>query len=1735
MASIRRAAKAPRARNFGALLVAGLVSPLILAAVGGGAAQAGQLTASDFTAYDPATASTITPGPFSLYEVSVDSLRPTQENEGLTEVGKKAAGFDLDTSATLQPDLLTDIEPVVIGPGGQLYLTDGHHTFTALEDSTWGASNPTVFVNVIANYSNLTMAQFIAQMESSNFLLPLNDGVATTVDPNTGAPIPTTLTGLTSDPYRGLEYSILKNKSSVLFTTASNITGKVGSSIPGLDKMTGLYSDFFEADAYRDANGGLGLPYLSPGDIAIATDWNLNAASTTTLPNVAGTVTAAQLPGFILSNNVVNAGGISNTTLSTGAMDGNGGFTGLTLLHAGTAAEPVTIGTPNVGFILQLGADNGDSVTLNGANTYTGGTSILAGHLIVQSDASLGAAAATGGTLTATIPGVQAVNGIVFNSLTEGAGTLTLGTTTGGSFATNRVIGVDGETATLDANDNTVTLTGQIVSLGTAGVGLGNATGPSDLTFDDLSSADAGKFILSTPSPLFYGDVIIGNTGAPTVEVMSDAALGNTTGAADSIGEVELNGGTLQAGASFNAPERNLFLGGGSQIDVNGFATTWGTISDTQRTLEILNSNATTAGAITFNALDVSATAILQLAGGAKGETVTLTNGVAALDPSATLILQGSSSSSLGTTEQVLASNGASSLVNTIAPAWIVTNNGTKSGGGAYDFVTYGANGYVKATYDSTVLNGTTGTDVIALAANTTASGNVAAYALNTEGKNITLGANTLMLGDGKDPAGLILGNGTTISGGTLALGASQGVIWMGGASSTIGSTITGANGLTFAGSGGVTLTSAANVSGPIELSSGTLTLSGTNVFSSDIAGITLANTKSKPAAATLAITANNAFTTINAPGTNSTITLGNGAVLTLGDTTNNLSSTIAANITETGAATAGALTLNGSGLFDLSGIGKGKLKLVSGSSLVVDDSARLRVVANEFVAGTTIVLNGTSDLQFAQNGGGVFSNTVTGSGTLHLIGGTLQITGTSNSYTGGTIVETGSTLDITTANLPTANPNITDAGGLILFDQATTGTYAGVISDGKEMGTGPLLSGSLDKDDGTGANAGDLILSQAQAYTGMTYVEAGEMTLNAVDTVATSSGVLLGRVGGGSTATLALGADNRIQGLWSNPGDTTSVLLGANTLTIAPPSGVMASFGGSVSGAGTLAMAGSGVQVFTGMVSVGAVTVASGELAVDGGTFTAPTGTVSGGVLDVAGGAASFTTLNVAGGLAEATGGTLAATTTNIGSGGIFELNGGALSGTALNIAAGGTLVVPLRAAIAEAVNNAGTIDIRNGAGNNVVTLGAYTGSTGTLDIGANFGARTADKLVVASAAGTTQIVVTDLAPNSPAPFNPTGIPVVATTGALAASNFTLAGGPIQKGLFEEALAYDAGPQMVLIGVPNADAFRLSTLPTAAQSIWLATADVWSDHQSGLRDQVLSGQAPADSSAATPGVWARLVGDWAHRREVQSYSDLGNTYAFQTGYDLNTGGFFGGLDLTRSGLLGKDDTLVAGIGGGYVTSQQRFKGSATEADYSGGAFDLSATWLDRGFFVDAAFKADLLGLTLAAPAVAPVGASNLTTHADSYGVIADAGYRWGAGRVFVEPIATLAYVTSNLGSGSLAGDQVGFGNNDIFRGRLGLSAGTTLWSTDDYQLTGSLNGSWWAKLSGGSSATIDSGPGAPLLTLSDQQVSDYGEFGVTLNAVGLKHGWSGFVSGSYRFASGYNGAELRGGLRYAF
>ena len=167
-----------------------------------------------------------------------------------------------------------------------------------------------------------------------------------------------------------------------------------------------------------------------------------------------------------------------------------------------------------------------------------------------------------------------------------------------------------------------------------------------------------------------------------------------------------------------------------------------------KRTIAIGNSSAT-AGAITFNNFTISQTAILQLDGSANGttytgnETVTFTNGINQTAAQDTLVLDASSPTALGTTEKVFSNGASSQLVDGIAPVWIVTNEGNASGDGPYDFVTYGANGYVQESANSSTLSASTGSNVVELSANATLSGNVAAYALNTKGNTITLGSRT--------------------------------------------------------------------------------------------------------------------------------------------------------------------------------------------------------------------------------------------------------------------------------------------------------------------------------------------------------------------------------------------------------------------------------------------------------------------------------------------------------------------------------------------------------------------------------------------------------------------------------------------------------------------------------------------------------------------------------------------------------------------------------------------------------------------------------------------------------------------------------------------------------------------------------------------------------------------------------------------------------------------------------
>ncbi len=170
--------------------------------------------------------------------------------------------------------------------------------------------------------------------------------------------------------------------------------------------------------------------------------------------------------------------------------------------------------------------------------------------------------------------------------------------------------------------------------------------------------------------------------------------------------------------------------------------------------------------------------------------------------------------------------------------------------------------------------------------------------------------------------------------------------------------------------------------------------------------------------------------------------------------------------------------------------------------------------------AGTTLQVgdggtNGTSGSGPIQDNGTLIfdrsdtvtaNNNISGTGVLIQNGAGTLILGGTNSYTGGTSVAAG-TLQGTTSSLQ--GSIATAAAASVIFDQTTTGTYAGVIS-------GP---GSLTKN-GTGT----VEFSGANTYSGGTTVNDGVLNVNgsvAGNVFVTGTGTL------GGTGTVAGNVDN--------------------------------------------------------------------------------------------------------------------------------------------------------------------------------------------------------------------------------------------------------------------------------------------------------------------------------------------------------------------------------------------------------------------------------------------------------------------------------------------------------------------------------------------------------------------------------------------------------------------------------
>jgi 3-phytase len=140
----------------------------------------------------------------AAYALDARKLHPTQFSHGWREVIYKQAKIDRMSPAKLKAYLIEKDVPVVIGPGGVPYMTDGHHTLRSLIESA--ASDKTAYGHILANWSGLPSDEFWRRMQANNYVYLKNaDG-----HEQPPSALPNSLLTMQRDPWRGLAWGVME-------------------------------------------------------------------------------------------------------------------------------------------------------------------------------------------------------------------------------------------------------------------------------------------------------------------------------------------------------------------------------------------------------------------------------------------------------------------------------------------------------------------------------------------------------------------------------------------------------------------------------------------------------------------------------------------------------------------------------------------------------------------------------------------------------------------------------------------------------------------------------------------------------------------------------------------------------------------------------------------------------------------------------------------------------------------------------------------------------------------------------------------------------------------------------------------------------------------------------------------------------------------------------------------------------------------------------------------------------------------------------------------------------------------------------------------------------------------------------------------------------------------------------------------------------------------------------------
>ncbi|MDO9072286.1 MAG: autotransporter-associated beta strand repeat-containing protein [Rubrivivax sp.] len=861
--------------------------------------------------------------------------------------------------------------------------------------------------------------------------------------------------------------------------------------------------------------------------------------------------------------------GLTKTTAGTVTLGGANTYTGVTTVQAGTLA---------------LGAS--DRLSTAGSLQVSGGSFELGGFSQALAGVQLTGGSIAGGTLTSTTAfDMQA--GTVGAVL---AGTAGLNKTTSGTVALNAVNTYTGPTSVsggslLMGGVNRLAFAGSLtVSGGSFDLGGGaqtlagvQLTGGS-IAGGTLSSTTAFDMQAGSVSAVLAGSVGLNKTGAGSVTL---------SGANTYTGTTTVSTGTLALGAGNVLANAGALVVSGGNFDI-------GSHDDTVASLSLLGGSVTgSTGVLSSTAtVDARSGSIDAILGGSAGLAKT-TDGTVTL---------GGANTYTGTTT-VSAGTLALGAGNVLADAgMLVVDGGSFDIGANSDTIAAlllqggnvtGSTGVLTSTAAIDARSGSIGAILGGSAglAKTTA-GTVTLGGANTYTGTTTVSAGTLTLGNDQT---LPSASGLVVDGGTLDVGTHNDTV---ASVSLQGGSILGSGGL---------LTSL----GDFDLRSGTVTaiLDGAvNLVKSTAGAVTLGGVNTYAGATGV----NSGTLALGSAGrlpARTALTVASGAVLTMNGDETVASLLLAGTLAGSGTLTAAIYSLDGGtantdlGIGTLTATGNSRLAATAAAGTVTVSSGTLTLAAGNLLAddaAVTVASNATLALDATDTVASLaLAGTLAGSGTLsaatyaldggtvnaNLGAGALSSRGTSvlaGSAAVGSVTVQAGTLTLASAQRLSAAPavQLDTAGALTLLGGQAFGTLAGsgtLALGGFTLATGgggdSTFAGVIGGSGGLVKQGSSIFtLTGASTYTGPTRVAAGTLRLgNGLDDGSA----------GASSGSLAT-SDFQVEGLLE--------LARADDVTLAQP----------VAGSGAVRQVGSGRVLFSGnnKTYTGDTTVARGELA---------------------------------------------------------------------------------------------------------------------------------------------------------------------------------------------------------------------------------------------------------------------------------------------------------------------------------------------------------------------------------------------------------------------------------------------------------------------------------------------------------------------------------------------------------